>query len=78
MYLSVDRIEEGYAVCEDDRGNCVNIELKFLPIGVKESDVLNFCSGKYYIDKDETLRRKEKAVRLQNEIIKSQFYSNNN
>lgn len=74
MYLSVDRIEEGYAVCEDDSGNCVNIELKFLPIGVRESDVLNFCNGEYCIDANETLSRKEKAMRLQNEIIENQLY----
>lgn len=69
MYWSVDRIEEGYAVCENDDGECINIELSLLPFGVIESDILKICDGKYYIDKEETHKRRKVSLKLQNDVI---------
>ena len=69
MYLSVDRINENTAVCEDDKGNIIEIELAILPKGIKESDVIKFKDGKYYIAEEETKKRKEENIRIQDDII---------
>ena len=57
MRYIVDRIEASFAVCEDQDGDMVNLELSKLPIDVKEGDVLIENSGIYEISKEETEKR---------------------
>lgn len=53
--IIVERIEENFAVCEID-GEYADIELKSLPSGIKEGDVLIKADGVWIIDTDEAAR----------------------
>jgi len=63
-YLSVDRIENNLAVCELDDRTVQNIPLSHLPDNVQEGDILCLCNGEYIIDKQETMRRRNEALKL--------------
>lgn len=55
----VDRIEEEYIVVENDNG-MVSIPKEEIDFEVKEGDVLiTDENGKYILDKEETIARKE-------------------
>lgn len=69
-YYSVDRIEENIATLIDDDENKVEIDVSQLLKDVKEGDILKFENGKYVLDKDETMKRKERILSLQNRIFK--------
>ena len=60
--LIVDRIENGYAVCETEQG-----EKKDIPLSetkdVHEGDVLILKDGVYIPDKDKTEARRKKDTR---------------
>ncbi len=70
MYLSIDRLEKDYAICEDQKGNALKIDLKLLPKNIKESDIIKFCDGKYCIEKAMTQKIKNMNSNLLNKIIK--------
>lgn len=40
--VTIDRIEEGFAIIELDSENFIDIPLKYLPDGVKEGQALMF------------------------------------
>ncbi len=64
--LTVDRIEEGIAVCIDENGNITNIPLSILPEGVRESDTLLCEDGRYIrkkADKKEIQKRFDKMFK---------------
>ena len=46
--VTIDRIEEGFAIIELDSENFIDIPLKYLPAGVKEGDklILDFEKSK--------------------------------
>lgn len=47
----VDRFEDPYAICENEKGDFVNIEKELLPPETKEGDHLYIHeNGTYYID----------------------------
>ena len=54
MYYTVDRIEGGFAVLEDENGNVNDVKLNGLPDDVKESDILKFENDVYIIDAERT------------------------
>jgi len=56
--LIVDRIEAGFAVCEDKGGTSAHVALSELPRDVREGDCLRKDDGCYIIDVEETARRK--------------------
>ncbi|WP_040210196.1 DUF3006 domain-containing protein [Clostridium polynesiense] len=63
--LIVDRIEEKLVVvCEDSRGNIVNIDRMQVDGEVKEGDILILKDGKYKVDKESTLKRKNEMENL--------------
>ena len=66
---SVDRIEEGFAVCEDENGVFVNFELALLPYGIREGDILLQDENGFAVLKDETQERREKLAKLQKSIF---------
>ena len=70
--LSTDRIEEGFAVCQDlYTENMINIPLKLLPKNIKEGDILSTkTDGSFFVDKEETNKRRKKIIDLQNKIFK--------
>ena len=59
MKLVVDRFEDDCVVCEDENQNMVNILKDEIEGDVKEGDILAFYDGKYIVDKEETVDRKE-------------------
>ncbi|EEG29932.1 hypothetical protein CLOSTMETH_02469 [[Clostridium] methylpentosum DSM 5476] len=68
-YLSIDRIEEGIAVCEDNGRRRVELALSQLPDGSKPGDILFFDGTSYQKDAGETERRKQRAAELQKKLF---------
>ena len=52
--MIIDRIEGGFAVCEKDDKEMVNIPLSDLPHGAKQGCVISIIDGSYVIDLEET------------------------
>ena len=69
MKYIVDRTESGFAVCETEEMNVVNIPLDILPVQVKEGSVLLFENGKYTLLPDEEEARKRRILSLQDDIF---------
>lgn len=68
-YYIVDRIENGFAVCEDG-DTMVNISLLFLPSDVHEGSVLRKqADGTYVQDIDEENRLREEAVAMTDDLF---------
>ncbi len=58
--LIVDRIEENHiVVCEDNKGNMINIDIMQMRGTVKEGDIIKLKDGKYEVDTVATSRRKK-------------------
>ena len=68
QYLTIDRIEGGFAVCETESRTFINVLLSGLPSGAKEGCVLKEENGKYILDENETARRRQINIDLQNSI----------
>ncbi|MCI5801687.1 MAG: DUF3006 domain-containing protein [Oscillospiraceae bacterium] len=62
-YWVIDRLEEGYAVCEHGDG-MENIPAELLPEGAREGDCLFRCGEGFAADREETRRRREENLRL--------------
>ena len=65
----VDRIENGFAVCEDEDGQMVDISLENLPSDLKQGDVLILEQEKYEVLKEETEKIKKEMFDLQNSLF---------
>lgn len=57
--FTIDRIEEGKAVLECENGEMVSLEVSSLPKNIKEGDILEFSEGSYFLDDEETEKRKK-------------------
>ena len=66
----IDRFESGFAVCESDSGIMVDIEIKKLPKGAREGDVMIFDGNTYNIDKERTRALRAEVLELQNKLFK--------
>lgn len=69
MKYSVDRIEEGIAVCEDENGEIVKLETAMLPDGIREGDLFLMTEDKTEILHDETAEKKKRMADLQKSIF---------
>ncbi len=67
--FTIDRIEENKAVLECENGEFVTLELSSLPKNIKEGDILNFDAGSYFLNADETEKRKEKIKNLMSSLF---------
>ena len=69
--LSVDRIEENFAICQNLLSEkMVDISLSKLPKEVKEGDIIvKREDNTFYVDHEETKKRREKNLDLQNKIL---------
>lgn len=65
--LIVDRIENGYAVCETEQGEKKDISLSETK-DVHEGDVLILKDGVYIPDKDKTEARRKRILALQEDL----------
>lgn len=71
MTLSIDRFEGKYAICAGDNTRTYALEIKELPAGAKEGDILQVTeTGDLVIDRQETANRRAAANNLQNKIFK--------
>lgn len=70
MTYIVDRIEEGFAVLQDEQEQIHTIPLTELPSPVRQGDVLLFENSAYTVDVEETRARRERILRLQNRLRK--------
>lgn len=59
MHYTIDRIEEGIAIFEDENGEQVKTCSNQLPKGAKEGDILSYISGQWRIEQEETRRRRQ-------------------
>lgn len=66
---SVDRIEEGFAVCEAENGTFENIVLEKLPEGVREGDILLLTEDGFSVLTNETEERRKRIAGLQKSIF---------
>lgn len=69
LKYSVDRIEEGFAVCEDANGERVNIEISKLPEGIKEGVLISINGDEVILLEDETEERRRKLAQKQRELF---------
>ena len=65
--LIVDRIENGYAVCETEQGEKKDIPLD-KTLDISEGDVLVLKNGVYIPDKDKTEARRKMILALQEDL----------
>lgn len=68
-WLSVDRIENGIAVCEDENRKKQEITLENIEGTPREGDMIFWDNGKYYINAEETVKRREQILRLQKSLF---------
>lgn len=67
--FTIDRIEENKAILECENGEFVTLELSSLPKNIKEGDILNFDENSYFLNADETEKRKEKIKNLMSSLF---------
>ena len=70
LKYSIDRIEEGFAVCEDENGKMTNIEISALPEDAREGDIISIENGEALILKDETEERRKRIQQKRKDIFK--------
>ena len=68
--LIVARIENGFAVCEQDDGSFVDLPLDRCSGTVREGDVLVYSGEGYRVDEAETTKRRERAKRLSDDLFR--------
>ena len=69
MKFIVDRFEDDYAVCEDDKFQIYNIPRTNLPIETKEGDVIIYDGCNYLIDTLSTTQRSSEVDSLMKELF---------
>ncbi len=69
MKYSIDRIEENIAICDDDDGNVLKLNVDELPQEIREGDIIEKKENGFVIDADETQLRRKKMAELQRNIF---------
>lgn len=64
----IDRFEEEFAVCENEKGIMVNVSRNKLPKEAKEGDVLIIENENIYIDVEETEKLRKEIEELTKDI----------
>ena len=67
--LIVDRIEDGFAVCETEDGKMTELDFFYLPYGTKEGSVLLENDGLYELCSEEENERRAKLFVLQESLF---------
>lgn len=68
MKYVIDRFEGHFAVCEDEKGKMVNIEIVKLPKDVREGDVVFEDKEVFRVDREETESRKNRIKKLTDDL----------
>ncbi len=69
-YWSVDRIENGMVILENDERQREEVPLSQLPQGIREGDILEKKGSVFYVDQAEAVRRRKKAFDLQKKLFR--------
>lgn len=69
MYVSIDRFEGDFAICESEEFKIIKILKAKLPPNVHEGDVVNMDGNGCFVDFNLTLNRKRENYRMQNELF---------
>lgn len=64
MFYIVDRIEENIIVLQDENGYMINLNKNNLDGKIKEGDCLRKGNNRFFLDIEETKKRKKKIDRL--------------
>lgn len=64
MFYIVDRIEENIIVLQDDNGHMINLNKNSINESVKEGDCLRKENNGFFLDMEETKKRKMKIDKL--------------
>ena len=67
--LIVDRMEDGFAVCENENGEMTELDFFYLPYGTKEGSILVENNGLYELCTKEENERREKLFVLQESLF---------
>ncbi|MGN0447873.1 MAG: DUF3006 domain-containing protein [Acutalibacteraceae bacterium] len=70
MNLTVDRIEEGFAILEKEDMSYENVPLSLLPSGTKEGSVLTFDGTTYTLDPDAEAEARARIIAKQRSVFK--------
>ena len=70
MRYIIDRIEGNIAVCEDENGNFVEIDILSLPSNIKEGDCIKFENSKYILDEKYAEERRKNIRKKMNNLWK--------
>ena len=66
---SIDRIEEGIAVCESAEGETVRVRAETLPDGAKEGSLVSFSDGQWTLLEDETAKARHEMFLLSESLF---------
>lgn len=70
IYLSIDRIERDWVICENDAKEMKKITRSQVDRRAREGDVIYFNGSVYCIDEKETQMRRNAVIALQKQILK--------
>lgn len=68
MLYSIDRFEGDIAVLVDEDENVLNVRCDQLPSGAESGAMLRVVEGCYVLDKEATLERRKRVLRLQDKL----------
>lgn len=77
MFYSIDRFEENTAVLLNDNGVPIDVERTVLPADVAQGDIVVLKDGKWVKDLDETAKRRDYILKLQQKLINKTKNKNN-
>ncbi|ASS90575.1 MAG: DUF3006 domain-containing protein [Bacillaceae bacterium] len=69
MKFIIDRFENDIAVCEDENGKIIEILKSQLPKNAETGDVIIQKNNRYYVDKQETSKRRQEIEELMDELF---------
>ncbi len=67
--FTVDRFEGDKAVLECENGDFITLDKTSLPKNIQEGDVLNFNVNSYFLDAEETAKRKKHIKSLMDSLF---------
>lgn len=68
MEVIIDRFEGQYAICENQDGTMLDLEKVKIPYDAKEGDILRIDEKGIFIDKEATIKRKNKIEELTKDL----------
>ncbi len=70
MKYVIDRIEGNIAICEDENGKMVELDIAKLPLDIKEGSIIIEKNSRYIIDEKVTEEKKKEVKKRMNNLWK--------